>query len=436
MPSRLVIRGGKTIKGEVPASGAKNSCLPVMAASILTSEPVTIGRVPDISDVWVMADILRKIGVKVDYDPKLSTLTLNAANINSVKPPEHLVSRMNASFDVAGPLLSRFGEAEVAMPGGCKIGQRRVNYHISAFTAMGADVICEGGLVKAKAKTGRLKGARYIFPTSSVGATANAMMAAVLAEGTSVLENSAREPEVADLATCLIKMGAKISGVGTQTLTIEGVEKLHGTHHDIISDRIECGTFLLAGAITEGDVTVTDFDSYLLGAFLEKLTKANQEVIVKDNNVRVIGRRPIAPVEIFTAAFPGFPTDLHPPIVALLSLAEGTSVLQENIFSSRFMYVMELARLGADVLSNDNHIRVRGVKKLTGAPVDAPDLRAGGALLLAAFAAEGETVMRGVRYIDRGYQHFEERFRSLGADITRVNEPLEELEWPDSACRH
>nr|MCR5663039.1 UDP-N-acetylglucosamine 1-carboxyvinyltransferase [bacterium] len=194
MPSRLVIRGGNTIKGEVPASGAKNACLPVMAASILTSEPVTIGRVPDISDVWVMADILRKIGVKVDHDKNQSTLTLDASNINSVKPPEHLVSRMNASFDVAGPLLSRFGEAEVAMPGGCKIGQRRVNYHINAFQSMGADVVCEGGLVKAKAKTGRLQGGRFIFPTSSVGATANAMMAAVLAEGTSVLELCALEP--------------------------------------------------------------------------------------------------------------------------------------------------------------------------------------------------------------------------------------------------
>lgn len=436
MPSRLVIRGGNTIKGEVPASGAKNACLPVMAASILTSEPVTIGRVPDISDVWVMADILRKIGVKVDHDKNQSTLTLDASNINSVKPPEHLVSRMNASFDVAGPLLSRFGEAEVAMPGGCKIGQRRVNYHINAFQSMGADVVCEGGLVKAKAKTGRLQGGRFIFPTSSVGATANAMMAAVLAEGTSVLELCALEPEITDLANFLVKMGAKISGIGTPKLIIEGVEKLHGTEHDIISDRIECGTFLLAGAITNGDVTVTDFDSNLLGAFLEKLSKANQEVIINKDSVRVIGKRPIAPVEIFTSAFPGFPTDLHPPIVALLSLAEGTSVLEENIFSSRFMYVMELARLGADVLSSDNHIRVRGVKKLIGAPVDAPDLRAGGALLLAAFAAEGETVMRGVKYIDRGYQHFEERFRSLGADITRVNEPLEELEWPDSACRH
>lgn len=430
MGSRFVINGGIPLVGRIRASGAKNACLPIMAACILTDEPVELSRVPDISDVRVMASILSGIGVKVERFPG-ERMVLDASGIHTTTAPEELVRCMNASFDVAGPLLARFGHAEVSLPGGCRLGPRPVNYHIDAFNSLGAETRVEGGFVKVKAT--KLKGARHLFPSVSVGATENAMMAATLAEGVTVLEGCAREPEIIDLANFLVKMGAKIEGIGTQTLRIDGVDKLHGVSHDIMSDRIEGCTYLLAGAMTKGDVTVEGLNPEYVAAMLKQLKLAGQEVIVDGESVRLIGRRPILPLEVATAPYPGFATDLHPPLVAMLTLADGVSCLSETIFNGRFMYVMELVRLGGDLLAEGHHVRIRGVKGLTGAPVDAPDIRAGGALVLAGLAAEGETTIRGVRYIDRGYQDLVGRFGQLGARIQRIDSPLCELDTERAA---
>ncbi|MBQ7568131.1 UDP-N-acetylglucosamine 1-carboxyvinyltransferase [bacterium] len=424
MGDRLVIKGGNRIEGKLEVSGAKNACLPLMAASILSQDPVELDRVPDISDVRIMIKILEEMGVIVDYDHK-GHMYLDARNLSTTRAPEEYVVRMNASFDVMGPLLSRHGHGEVSLPGGCKLGPRPVDMHIDAFKAMGAEVVKEGGFVKAKCP--RLKGCRILFPKVSVGATKNSMMAATLAEGVTTLENCAREPEITDLAQFLVSMGAKIEGIGTQTLHIEGVSSLHGTKYSVISDRIEAGTFMLAGAITEGDVFIDNISIEMLENFVMEMRKAGQEVIEENGGLRVKGHRPINPLDITTAPYPGFPTDLHPPMAALLALGNGTSIMNETIFNGRYMYVMELGRLGADILVNNQTARIIGVKGFVGAPVDAPDIRAGGALLLAGLAAEGETTIRGVRYIDRGYQHIEERLRSLGADIVRVKEPLTPL---------
>lgn len=426
MSSRFVVHGGIPLEGRIEASGSKNACLPIMAASILADDVVELSRVPDISDVRVMAEIMRSIGVSVNYDKDAGTMSIDSRLLKTTCPPEDLVARMNASFDVAGPLLARCGKAEVSLPGGCRLGPRPVNFHIEAFRQLGAEVEMVGGFVKSKAA--KLKGAHIIFPMVSVGATKNAMMAATLAEGTTILEGCAREPEIADLANFCNKMGARISGIGTQTLRIEGVPRLHGTSHRVMSDRIEGSTYLLAAAITNGDITVEDLDPQNVGALLAQLQKAGQDVEIKGSSIRVRGHRPILPVEVYTSPFPGFPTDLHPPLVSLLALGDGVSSLGEMIFGGRFMYVMELARLGADILAVGKTLRIRGVKELVGAPVDAPDIRAGGALVLAGLAASGETTIRGVRYIDRGYQKLVERFSSLGADIKRVHEPLRELE--------
>ena len=424
MSDRLVIQGGHKLEGHIGASGAKNACLPLMAASILADGPVELERVPNISDVRIMVNILKGLGVTVQ-DFCDGRMVFDSSTLNTTRAPEDLVVRMNASFDVLGPLLTRFGQGDVSLPGGCKLGPRPVNLHLDAMESLGAEITKEGGFVKARAS--RLKGCRIVFPLVSVGVTKNSMMAASMAEGTTVLENCAREPEIVDLADMLNDMGARISGAGTSTLTIEGVDKLHGVKHTVISDRIEAGTYLLAGAITQGDVCVENIRPDRLETFLNMLRKAGQEIIIDGNNIRVKGKRPILPLAITTAPHPGFPTDLHPPMAALLSLAQGSSIINETIFGGRYMYVMELGRLGADILVNGQTARISGVPGFVGAPVDAPDIRAGGALVLAGLAAEGETVIRGVRYIDRGYQDLESRLTSLGADIKRVQAPLPAL---------
>ena len=425
---RLVVRGGAPLIGSIDASGSKNACLPIMAASILAGEPVELERVPNISDVATMIKILTVLGVTVTFDKIRGHMVLDATDILTTVAPEEYVSRMNASFDVMGPLLARCGEGEVGLPGGCRLGQRRVNYHIEVFKKLGAEVTTTGGSVKAKVPSGRLKGALYTFPTVSVGATENAMMAAVLADGVTVLEGCAREPEVTDLANFLVTMGAKIEGIGTQTLRIEGVKKLHGTKYRVMADRIEACTYLVGAVMTKGDITVNKFESKYCRSFLDCLRQAGQEVIEGGDYIRVKGGRPILPLDIVTAPYPGFPTDLHPPVVAMLALAEGVSSLQETIFDGRFMYIMELVRLGADLLCSGNYVRIRHVDHFVGAPVNAPDIRAGGALILAALAAEGESLIRGVRYIDRGYQNIEDMLKSLGGSIRRVTVPLTELE--------
>ncbi len=425
MGDRFIIKGGNRLEGRLSASGAKNACLPLMAASILANGPVVLNRVPNISDVRVMIKILEGMGITVSYDPASERMDIDPTTLTTTRAPEEYVVRMNASFDVMGALLARYGHGEVSLPGGCKLGPRPVNMHIDAFKSLGAEVSKESGFVKCKAN--RLKGCSIVFPKVSVGVTKNAMMAATMAEGTTVLEGCAREPEITDLANFLVKMGAKIQGIGTQTLTIEGVSEMHGVEHSVMSDRIEAGTFLIAAAITQGDLFIDNISPDIIRNFLDNLSKAGQEVILQDGGVRVKGKRHILPLEIETAPYPGFPTDLHPPMVALLSLGEGISFMNESIFDGRYMYVMELGRLGADILVNGRTARINGVKQFVGAPVDAPDIRAGGALVLAGLAAEGETVIRGVRYIDRGYQNFEQRLTSIGADIKRINEPLTPL---------
>ncbi len=418
---RIVIEGGVPLRGTMEAPGSKNASLPVMAACLLARGDCVLECVPNISDVRIIGRILEALGGKVEPCGP-NRLCINTDNVTRTEAPYELVRRMNASFDVMGPLLARYGEATVALPGGCNLGTRAVNLHLDGFRELGAEVTVEHGNVHAKAS--RLRAACITFPKVSVGATKNVMMAACLAEGITVLENAAREPEIGDLAAFLNAMGAKISGIGTSILTIEGVPELHGAHHKVLADRIAVGTFLLGAAITEGDVTIEGIDSWQLGVFLHELHAAGQTVEMGPGEIRVLGRRPIEPFDIATAPFPGFPTDLHPPIVSLAALAAGTSIVEETIFDGRFMYVNELNRLGADIKVTDRTARIRGVRTLSGSPVEAPDIRAGGALIVAALAAEGHTSIGGVEFIDRGYERVEERLQALGARVRRVSVEL------------
>lgn len=420
--AHLRVRGGHPLRGEVEALGAKNAALPIMAASILCKGDVILKRVPDISDVAVMSEILRSLGVEVEASGP-STLRLNADNVSTTRAPYELVRRMNASFDVTGPLLARFGEADVALPGGCNLGQRRVNLHLDAFRSLGAEVHRSHGFVQAKVS--RLQGTTIAFPHVSVGATKNAMMAATLARGTTVLENAAREPEVTDLAQFLKAMGARIQGEGTPRVEIEGVEAMHGGTYEITSDRIVTGTLLIMAALSGGDVTVTQCCPEVHDVLIQQLRRARQQVDIDGDRVRLQARRPIGPLEVTTAPYPGFPTDLHPPMTALLTLAEGTSIIRETIFDGRFMYAGELVRLGANIRVSDHTAVVTGVSFLAGAPVEAPDIRGGGALIAAALAAEGETLVGGLQYIDRGYERIHLQLRGLGADIERIEDAAE-----------
>ena len=412
---RLEIDGGVALRGEVAVIGAKNAALPLMAASLLCSGDVELTSVPDIADVHVLADILRALGVRVDYSA--GRLCINADQVSSTTAPYELVRRMNASFDVAGPLLARFGEAHVALPGGCNLGQRRVNLHVDAFRALGAEVHREHGMLEARAS--RLRGTEIFFPMVSVGATKNAMMAACLAEGTTVLDNTACEPEIVDLASFLTACGARIEGAGTRQIRIEGVTSLHGTTHAICPDRIVAGTLLVMGAITRGEVTVSRVNPHDLESLLGVLRRAGQDVRVVGDAVTVTGR-PVLPVEVATAPHPGFATDLHPPVVALLALGTGVSLLHETIFDGRFMYVGELVRMGANIRVNDHTAVITGVPFLAGAPVEAHDIRAGGAVIAAALAAEGRSSIGGLELVDRGYQAIHEQLAALGARIVRV----------------
>ncbi len=417
--SRILVKGPTPLIGKIKASGAKNACLPILAASILAKGVVKLHRVPKISDVETMLGILQGMGVKSEWTGP-EELVLDTSSVITTAP-EELVRQMNASFDVAGPLLARYGEANISLPGGCRLGPRPVDMHLMGFKKLGASVTSEHGMVHARAK--KLVGARITFPKVSVGATKNCLMAAVLADGTTVLENCAKEPEIVDLADFLVAMGAKISGQGTSILTVEGVSEMHGVEYSVLADRIEAGTFLIAAVMTGGEVTVEDCRPEDLNALIGVLREAGQSVEVGANYVKVKAERPILPVEVATAPHPGFPTDLHPQLVAMLGLADGASLLNETIFSGRFMYAMELVRLGARLRVSDRQVFIRGVDQYSGAPVDAPDLRAGAALVLAGMAAEGETLISGVHFIDRGYQRLEERLRSLGANIVRLKQP-------------
>lgn len=417
--ARILVKGPTKLEGRLKASGAKNACLPILAASILARGEVRLRRVPDISDVHTMLGILQGMGVKASWTGE-EELLLDTTSVTTTAPDE-LVRQMNASFDLAGPLLACYGEAHISLPGGCRLGPRPVDLHLQGFRKLGATVSTERGAVHARAK--RLRGAHIAFPFVSVGATKNCMMASVLAEGETILENCAMEPEIVDLADFLVAMGAKIEGQGSSQIRVQGVEKMHGVEYGVLPDRIETGTFLIGAVMTGGDVTMEDCRPEDLTALVGILRDAGQDVETGKDWIRVKAVQPILPVEIATAPHPGFPTDLHPQMVAMLALAQGSSVLNETIFSGRFMYAMELVRLGARLKVRDRQVFINGNDRYSSAPVDAPDLRAGAALILAAMAGEGETMISGVHFIDRGYQKLEERLRSLGAEITRLENP-------------
>jgi UDP-N-acetylglucosamine 1-carboxyvinyltransferase len=415
---KLLVTGGNPLKGEIRISGAKNAALPVLVASLLTPEPLLISNVPHLQDITTTMELLGRIGVRLVMNDKM-VIEANAGTVSSVRAPYELVKTMRASILVLGPLLARFGEAEVSLPGGCAIGSRPVNLHVKGLQAMGADIAIEGGYIRARAK--RLQGARLFMDLVSVTGTENLMMAAALADGVTVIENAAREPEVVDLANCLIAMGAKIEGAGSDVITVEGVERLHGGTHDIIPDRIETGTYLVAGAMTGGDVRLRHTRPELLTAVLEKLAEVGARLETGPDWIRLDmrGRRPKA-VNVRTSPYPAFPTDMQAQFIAMNAIAEGTATVTETIFENRFMHVYELQRMGADIEMEGNTAIVRGVKNLVGAPVMATDLRASASLALAALVAEGETVVDRIYHIDRGYECIEEKLAQLGARIRRV----------------
>lgn len=415
--ARMLIRGGRRLQGTVAVSGSKNSALAVMAAAALADEECIIENVPRHYDVWTMAMILRSLGVEVWFDA-LGRLHVNGAGIRPVRPPYELVRRIRASFYVAGLLLAKCGYAEVPLPGGCAIGSRPVNFHIRGFEQLGAQVTIEHGCMIAKAP--RLVGTHYFINRSSVGTTINMLLASCFAEGTTTLENAAKEPEVVDVAIFLNAMGAKIRGAGTDVIRIEGAGQLSGVRHTIIPDRLEAATFAMAVGAAGGEVTLTNVMPEHLRSPLLKLREAGLTVIEDDAQITVVRDGVLHAVDVETAGYPGFPTDLQQPFVAMLSLARGTSVVRETVFDGRFRYVDELHRLGADIKVERDTAIVRGVERLTSAPVEATDLRAGAALIIAALAAEGDTVIDHAEIVDRGYERIDEKLRSLGADITRL----------------
>lgn len=415
---KLIVTGGTPLRGEISISGAKNAALPVLVASLLTNETVSIGNVPHLQDITTTMELLGRMGVRLVVGDKM-VIEADSSQNTSVRAPYELVKTMRASILVLGPLLARFGEAEVSLPGGCAIGSRPVNLHIKGLQAMGAEINLEGGYIRARAK--RLKGARIFMDLVSVTGTENIMMAATLADGTTIIENAAREPEVVDLAKCLMAMGAKIRGAGTDEITIDGVEQLHGAVHDVIPDRIETGTYLVAAAMTSGSVRLRNARPDLLQAVLEKLREAGAVIDTGPNwiSLDMQGRRPKA-VNVRTAPYPAFPTDMQAQFIALNAIAEGSGTVTETIFENRFMHVYELQRMGANIDMEGNTAIVRGVKSLKGAPVMATDLRASASLALAGLVAEGETIVDRIYHIDRGYECIEEKLAQLGARIRRI----------------
>jgi len=418
--NKLLIQGGVTLDGEVRISGAKNAVLPILAATMLAKGKSNIQNVPHLQDVTTTMALLGSMGVTVVLDETMS-IEVDASTLDTQVAPYELVSTMRSSILVLGPLLARYGYAEVSLPGGCAIGSRPVNIHIKGMQEMGADIEVKNGYIIAKAD--RLKGARIVMDMVTVTGTENLMMAAALADGITVLENAAREPEVVDLANFLIKMGAKISGAGTDSITIEGVESLEGTSYKVVPDRIETGTFLVAAAITGGRVRVKDTEPTLLDAVLDKLREAGAEITSGDDwiELNMHGKRPKA-VSVRTAPYPAFPTDMQAQFTALNVVAEGTATIVETVFENRFMHVQELQRMGANIEVEGNTAIVRGVDKLYGAPIMATDLRASASLILAGLVAQTETEVRRIYHIDRGYELIEEKLSYLGATIRRVTE--------------
>jgi UDP-N-acetylglucosamine 1-carboxyvinyltransferase len=412
---QIVIIGGQRLRGEVRISGAKNSALPILASTILGGGECVIANVPRVVDVLTMGKLLRILGASVVHEGNRAVI--RAAVIHSTEAPYDLVKTMRASVLVLGPLVARWGEAKVALPGGCAIGSRPVNLHLAGLAKLGADISIEHGYITAKAK--RLKGTRIYCDTPTVTGTENLMMAASLAEGTTVLENAAKEPEIKDLADFLAKRGARIAGAGTDVITIEGVRELQGGDHEVIPDRIEAGTYLAAAAMTRGDVTITHCRPGHLEAVLMKLREAGADVQEEKDRVRLRVSGKLKGTDVRTLPFPGFPTDMQAQMVALMTVAEGTSVITETVFESRFMHVEELRRMGADIRVEGNRVVVTGRQGLTGAPVMASDLRASAGLIVAGLAAEGVTEVQRVYHLDRGYERIEEKLRAVGAVIER-----------------
>jgi UDP-N-acetylglucosamine 1-carboxyvinyltransferase len=415
---KLRIRGGNRLDGEIRISGAKNAVLPIMAATLLADTPVTICNIPHLRDVTTTMELLGRMGVHLTVGEKMD-IVVDSRQISSLSAPYELVRTMRSSILVLGPMLSRFGRADVSLPGGCAIGSRPVNLHIKGLKAMGASIEVENGYIKARVK--RLHGARLVMDVVTVTGTENLMMAATLAEGTTLIENAAREPEVTDLANCLNAMGAKIKGAGTDRIEIEGVERLAGTRYKVLPDRIETGSYLVAAAITGGRVKVKDTSPDTMDAVLQSLREAGAEITVGDDWIELDmhGQRPQA-VNVHTAPYPAFPTDMQAQFTALNTVAEGSGIITETVFENRFMHVQEMQRMGAKIQLEGNTAICTGVPRLTGAPVMATDLRASASLVLAGLVARGETVIDRIYHIDRGYERIEEKLAMIGADIRRV----------------
>ena len=415
---RLLISGGVPLAGRIRISGAKNAALPILAAALLADGPLVIGNIPHLRDITTTMELLGRMGVQLLVDEHMQ-VEVDSRPIREFVAPYELVKTMRSSVLVLGPMLARFGRAEVSLPGGCAIGARPVNLHLQGLAKMGADIRVENGYIHASAP--RLKGARLLLDLVTVTGTENLMMAATLAQGTTVIENAAREPEVVDLADCLTRMGARIEGAGTDTIVVEGVDRLTGAHYDVLPDRIEAGTYLVAAAITGGSVRLQDTRPGNLDAVLGKLMEAGAEVRTGEDWIELDmhGRRPRA-VDIHTAPYPAFPTDMQAQFTALNAVAEGTGVISETVFENRFMHVLELQRMGADIRLEGNTAVVRGVERLTGAPVMATDLRASASLVIAGLVAAGATLVERIYHLDRGYECIEEKLSQLGARIRRV----------------
>jgi len=422
---KLVIKGGNRLSGTITISGAKNAALPLMCTALLTDEPVTLHNLPRLADIATLSDLLNHIGATVTIAGERQanlvgrSLTFDANRIVDTVAPYDIVRKMRASILVLGPLVARAGEAIVSLPGGCAIGNRPIDLHLKALEAIGAQIDLEQGYVRASAPQG-LKGGIVRFPFVSVGATENILMAAALAKGTTTIENAAREPEITDLAICLNSMGAKISGAGQETITVEGVEKLHGTTHTVMPDRIEAGSYAVAALMTGGDVFLKNARANDMQAVLDKLKEAGGIIDVSEDGISVTSSGTLKGFNLVTQPFPGFPTDMQAQFMALASIADGASVITEAIFENRFMHVPELTRLGADITVTGASATVRGVRSLRAAPVMATDLRASMSLALAGLIAEGETSVNRLYHLDRGYEHMEEKLRHVGAAVERV----------------
>lgn len=417
---KLIISGGHRLDGEIRISGAKNAALPILAATLLASAPVTVCNLPHLHDITTMIELFGRMGIEPVIDEKLS-VEIDPRTIKTLIAPYDLVKTMRASILVLGPMVAHFGQAEVALPGGCAIGSRPVDLHIRGLEALGAEITVEDGYIKAKAPEGGLRGGNFFFDIVSVTGTENILMAATLAKGRTVLENAAREPEIIDLANCLIAMGARIQGAGTDTIIIDGVEKLGGARYVVMPDRIETGTYLVAAAVTGGRVKLKDTDPTILEAVLSKLQEAGAEITTGEDwiELNMHGKRPKA-VNVRTAPYPAFPTDMQAQFIALNAVAEGTGTVIETIFENRFMHVQEMQRMGAKIQIEGNTAIVTGIQQLKAAPVMATDLRASASLVIAALMAEGDTLIDRIYHIDRGYECIEEKMQLLGAKIRRV----------------